>query len=185
MRSALSAAVALAMLATACAHAPPAPPASLVGADGARQSLGDVVQRAPWTVLVFVSDACPCMAAHRDRLEELAAAYGPRQVQFLAVESEVGRTAEQLASEARDYSVPLVRDEGARLANALGAEYATYTVILDRTGQTRYRGGIDSDKLTIHPEATLFVRDALDDLLAGRPPRVAEGKTLGCMLRKW
>lgn len=171
------------LLAVACAHG--ALPASLTGVDGKSLSLADLARRAPFTVIVFVSATCPCTAAHQERLEDLEAAYRPRGVQLVAVDSEVGTTPASLALEARDYSVPLLADEGARLATALGAEYATYTVILDREGHPRYRGGIDSDKGTIHPDATLYVRDALEDLLAGKPPRRAEGKTLGCMLRKW
>ena len=46
------------------------------------------------------------------------------------------------------------------------------------------RGGFDSDKTELTPDAHFFVRDALDDLLAGRPVRAAEGKTLGCTLRR-
>jgi hypothetical protein len=58
-------------------------------------------------------------------------------------------------------------------------------VVLDGEGRVRYRGGIDSDRTHLHEDATPFLRLALDDLLAGRPPRVAEGKTLGCSLQKW
>ncbi len=163
---------------------PPAPPV-LDAVDGSPASFADLTRRSPWTVVVFVSRSCPCVAAHWDRLEALAKTYQPRGVQFAVVDPEVDTTAQSLATEARDYSVPVYRDEGARLANALGAEYATYTVIADRDGRPHYRGGLDSDKMTLHPDARLFVRDALEDLLAGREPRVAEGKALGCMLRKW
>jgi len=173
----------LVLLATACAHAPP--PATLVGVDGSRRSLTDFTHRAPWTVVMFVSSTCPCMASHRDPLEDLAAAYAPRGVRFLAVESDVTTTPESLAAEAREYSMPLLRDDGARLANALGAESATYTVIVDREGRVRYRGGFDSDRVTRHPDATPYVREALDDLLAGKPPRRPETNALGCMLRKY
>lgn len=173
----------LVLLEMACAHAPPPP--SLVGVDGSRRSLTDLTRRAPWTVVMFVSSTCPCMASHRDPLEDLAAAYAPRGVQFLAVESDVTITPQGLAAEAREYSMPLLRDEGARLANAFGAESATYTVVVDREGHIRYRGGFDSDRVTRHPDATPYVRDALEDLLAGRPPRRPETNALGCMLRKW
>lgn len=134
---------------------------------------------------MFVSATCPCMASHRDPLEDLAAAYAPRGVQFVAVESDVETTPRSLAAEAREYSMPLLADEGARLANVLGAESATYTVIVDREGHVRYRGGFDSDRVTRHPDATPYVRDALDDLLAGKPPRRPETNALGCMLRKY
>ena len=83
------------------------------------------------------------------------------------------------------YPFPIVLDRGGRLADAVGADYATYSVVVDRQGRIHYRGGIDTDKTHLHVDATPYLRDALDDLLAGRSPRVAEGKTLGCSLAKW
>ncbi len=84
----------------------------------------------------------------------------------------------------RGYPFPIVRDRGAKLADAVGAEYATYTVVADAEGQIRYRGGIDTDKVHLHEDATPYLRNALDDLLAGHEPRAPEGKTLGCALMK-
>ena len=96
-------------------------------------------------------------------------------------------TAEFDAAEAarRGYPFPVLHDPGARLAWALGAEYATYAVVLDPEGRIRYHGGVDSDKGHLHDDAVPYVRNALDDLLAGRAPRVAEAKTLGCSLETW
>lgn len=183
--------VVAALLAAGCAASPPpitSPgTATLTSADGAERAYREVVAAAPWTVLVFVSANCPCLDAHKARLAELAAAYAPRGVQFLAVDSEVGTTKESAAAEMRalGLSFPVVIDRGARVANALGAEYATYTALVDRDGRVAYRGGIDSDKRMLHNDTTPYLRDALDDVLAGAPPRRTEGKTLGCMLRKW
>jgi hypothetical protein len=102
------------------------------------------------------------------------------------VDSEVGGSPDADAAEAkrRGYPFSILTDRGAKLADALGAEYATYTVVFDSSGRVRYRGGIDSDKQRLHDDATFFLRDALDDLLAGRAVRTSEGKTLGCVLTK-
>jgi len=181
-------ALAFALLVAACSVVPQTPDAAkLTSADGAVRDYKALVAAAPWTVLVFVSSECPCLEAHLGRLRELSATYTPRGVQFVAVDSEVGRTTELLAAEARSLSLgfPLMLDPGARVANNLGAEYATYSVVVDREGNVRYRGGVDSDKRKLHDDATPFLRDALDDLLSGSAPRRPEGKTLGCVLRKW
>jgi hypothetical protein len=58
-------------------------------------------------------------------------------------------------------------------------------VVLDAQGRLRYHGGIDSDRSHLHDDAQPYLGDALVDLLSGRSPRVAEGKTLGCALRTW
>lgn len=139
------------------------------------------------TVFVFFSPDCHCLRQHEARLRDLDATFRARGVQFFMVDSEVRASIERDAEEARRraYTFPILVDRGARLADAVGAEYAAYAVIVDRSGRLRYRGGVDSDKDHLHADATPYLRDALDDLLAGRDPRVANAKTLGCALQKW
>ena len=136
---------------------------------------------------IFFSPDCHCLSVHEPRLRALFDAYHPRGVQFFMVDSEVRGSLERDASEARrrGYPFPILGDRGAKLADALGADYATYTVVVDPQARVRYRGGIDTDKSHVHDGATAYLKDALDDLLADREPRVLEGKTLGCSLEKW
>jgi hypothetical protein len=158
--------------------------ATLEGTDGAAHAL---VARAPhaYLVVIFFSADCHVLRAHDERIRKLAADFAPESVQFLAVDSEVGATLEQGRAELsrRGYPFPLVVDRGGAIAQRLGAEYAGYTVIVDREGVVRYRGGLDSDRVRLRDDATWYVRDALRDLLSGRAPRRAEGKALGCALR--
>jgi hypothetical protein len=161
------------------------PSLRLVDTAGATTTMPDDLARAKITVIVFYAEHCPCFRVHEARLQELARTYAERGVRFVLVDSEVSATAERDARAARERGLPAIAlDPGAKLADALGAEYATYTVVLDAEGHVRYRGGIDSDKERLHDDADAYVRNALDDLLAGREPRMAEGKTLGCALQK-
>jgi AhpC/TSA family len=185
------------LLALACAScattrgpgaiAPEIPRVSVVGPEGEPLDLHSLARSAPLTVLVFFSPDCHCLSVHEPRLRALFETYHSRGVQFFMVDSEVRGSLERDATEARerDYPFPILGDRGARLADALGAEYATYTVVFDSTAHVRYRGGIDTDKSHLHDDATLYLKDALDDLLAAREPRLSQGKTLGCSLQKW
>jgi hypothetical protein len=183
--------VALACPLLACAPRPAAtaqlPSTTLQMSDGGGLDVRELAARAPLTVLVFFSPACHCLDQHDARIRALAEAYRPRGVQLVMVDSEVrGSTAADLEqARARGYAFPIARDPGGRLAKALDAQYATYSVVVDAKGEIRYRGGWDSDKTHLRDDATPYVREALDDLLAGRPPRVAETKTLGCALETW
>jgi hypothetical protein len=140
-----------------------------------------------FTVLVFFSPGCHCLTLHDARLRELYERYHPRGVELLMIDSETGGSAERDVAEAqrRGYPFPIARDPGAKLARALGARYATYSVVVDGEGRIRYHGGIDSDKSHLHADARPYLRDALEDLLSGRSPRVAEGEALGCALQTW
>lgn len=167
--------------------APVVPSLPLVGVRGEPIDTRALVERAALTVIVFFSPDCRCLDIHEPRLHALFDAYHPRGVQFFMVDSEVRSSLERDSAEAqrRGYPFPILGDRAARLADALGAEYATYSVIVDASGRVRYRGGIDSDKTHMHDDATPYLKDALDDLLADREPRVAAGKALGCSLQKW
>ncbi|MGA3120904.1 MAG: redoxin family protein [Polyangiaceae bacterium] len=166
--------------------APQTPSAPLVAVDGTSRDARSVAADSRWTVFIFFSSHCHCLAAHDPRIRALFDAYAPRGVQFAMVDSEVLATPEADAVEAhrRGYRFPIWLDRQAKLADALGAEYATYAVVVDSRGSVLYRGGLDSDKQHLHADAQFYLRDALEDLLAGRTPRRAEGKTLGCALLK-
>jgi len=163
------------------------PHVALESPKGAGVDTRAIAGDAKYTVLVFFSAHCPCQRAHDARLRAMADAYAARGVVFAAVDSEVRATPERDAGEAakRGYAYPILVDRGATLASSLGASYATYSVVFDHDGRIRYHGGLDTDRRTLHDDATFFLRDALDDLLAGRSPRVPSGKTLGCALETW
>jgi peroxiredoxin len=173
------------------ACAPPArppsrlPEATLLASDGEHR-LGEIVKSGRVTVIVFFSADCPCQAAHDARLRDLAGTYAARGVDVVAVDSEAGASPERSAKEsrARAYPFPLLADPRGALADALGAEFATYTVVIDAQGSVRYRGGLDSDRVSLTAEASLWVRNAVDRLLAGASPDPAEAEALGCALRR-
>ncbi len=161
-----------------------APP--LAGTDGAPHDLLPTGEER-YVVLIFFSADCQVLAAHDERIRGIAETYVRRGFRFLAVDPEVGATLEVDAREvaARGYPFPIVLDRGARLAKAAGALYAGQTFVIDRSGRPVYQGGIDSDRTRLTNGKASYLVDALDDLLAGRPPRVAQTKVLGCALRTW
>ncbi|HZU85637.1 MAG TPA: redoxin domain-containing protein [Polyangiaceae bacterium] len=160
---------------------------TLVGPHGERVDVERAARASRFTVLVFFSLDCHCFAAHEERLRALYREYVPRGVTVWIVDSEVraSRARDDAEAERRGLPFPILLDPGGKLADRLGAEYATYSVVLDAEARVRYSGGIDSDKTHLRADATPYLRDALDDLLAGRPPRLAVGKALGCALERW
>jgi hypothetical protein len=179
-------AAAACLLVAACASVKPPPNGTVPVIAGEGPSLDELTRGAPLTVVVFFSSHCPCQRAHDERLRALAAKYGPAGVHFVLVDAEADATRErdEVEARARSYPFPILADPSGSLADSLGAEYATYTVVLDAEHRVRYEGGLDSDKQHLTEDARFYLRDALDDLLGGRSPRVPVGKTLGCVLRR-
>jgi peroxiredoxin len=180
------------LFASGACQRPPALHASvprlvLAGTDGTKHDLAEESRSSRLTVLFFTAWNCPCQAVHDARIRDLYAHYHSLGVDVLAIDSEVGGKVERDKEEAtrRGYAFPVLVDTGGALARAVGAEYATESFVLDSTGIVRYHGGLDSDRKQLHDDAQPFLRDALDDLLAGKSLRMAESKALGCALQTW
>ena len=151
---------------------------------GRSERVGELAALQPFTVLFFIAPACPVQKAHEARLRALVEAYRERGVAFAGVSSEVDADPTEDRARGARLGVPLFNDRGAKLADAVGAEYSTHTVILDRGGRVLYSGGFDSQRTHMTDAATFYVKDALDAALAGAPIPKARTEALGCPLRK-
>jgi hypothetical protein len=163
--------------------APSVPSLVLLGEDGASLPLDAALRGHPATVITFCSAHCPCQRAHDARLRDLIAKDTPRGVGFLVVDSEEGAAKDLDAEESRARGYPIWRDDGGKLARALDAEYATYSVVVDGAGKVLYRGGFDSDKSHLRDDRVTYLEDAVDDVVGQRPVRRAEAKAFGCSLQ--
>ena len=176
------------LLSAACipSRAPARPFTTLRGSDGLSHAILPN-GRDQLSVLIFFSADCYCLLAHGQRIADLVQTFGSRGVHFWAIDSEVGSTIERDRAEAREraYPFPILLDPGALEARAFGAAYAGYVVVLNGRSEVLYRGGIDSDCVRLRSNSARYLKNALEDLLAGSAPRLAEGKTLGCVLRTW
>ncbi len=160
---------------------------SLLTSTGDNWPLGANISSSRFTVLEFFSANCPVQKSHDQRLVQLHERYRSRGVRIVIVDSESAGSPERDAEGAknRGYPFPILIDKEGRVANLLHAEYATFTVVVDRYGKTHYAGGIDSDHSRLSSQGVPYLKNALDDLLAGNEPRQTTTKTLGCTLQKW
>ena len=186
-QGALAASVWLSLATALSARAEPPPPdvrdAVLRDARGATITLAELTRAHRLTVFTFYGATCPCFAAHVERLRQLASELGPQGVGFVVVDSERHAKGDPPVPREVAPGLPIFRDEGGTLARRLDARYATESYIEDATGHIRYRGGIDSDRKYLRPDAQPYLRQALARLLAGDGPALATTKAVGCALR--
>jgi hypothetical protein len=164
----------------------PVPEPSIAGTNHlAFEKLRQASAGSRFTVLTFFSRHCPCVRAHDARMTALYEQYHGQGVGFLAIDSEIDSSESLDRAEriSRGYPFDIVHEDGASIATRLGAEYATYSVIVDPSLEIRYRGGIDSDRVHLREDAASYLADALSDLVAERNVARPEAKTFGCALR--
>lgn len=149
---------------------------------GHRYTQADVAKNRA-TVFIFASTQCPVSNVYTPRINELAKTYMPKGVRFFLVNSNREETLAIVQKDAklRSYPFPVVKDNGTELADRLGARCTPEVIILDPTGDTRYRGRIDDNK-----DRTKIVRqdakEALDSLLAGKPIAFPRTLATGCAI---
>jgi peroxiredoxin len=143
------------------------------------------------TVVVFTCNHCPYALAWHDRLLDVARDYAGEGVRMLAINP---NDAERYPRDSLDamrervradggWPIPYLRDEDQSVAGAYGAKTTPDVFVVAADGAIAYRGAPDAD----HGDPALgavWLREALDDVLAGRPARRAETRPVGCSI-KW
>jgi peroxiredoxin len=161
-----------------------APPFDLPGVDGANHSLDDY-EGMPVAV-VFSCVHCPYVVRWEERINAIAGDYAG-QAALVAINSNyhLGDTFEHMAARAaeRGFVFPFLRDESQAVANAYAASRTPEVFLFDGDRHLVYHGAPDSDAYD-PAGATPYLRDALDAVLSGREPPVAETPPVGCTI-KW
>jgi peroxiredoxin len=144
----------------------------------------------PATVVVFTANHCPYALAWHDRLDAVARDYADRGVTVLQINAndEARYPADSTEAsakrvEAGAFSGPYLRDLTQEVARSFGAAKTPDVYVLDSTGTVVYHGAPDADHADDSQNAA-FVREALDDVLAGRPVARPETQPVGCSV-KW
>lgn len=162
----------------------PAPGFRLPGIDGATHGLADYEGKP--VAVVFSCCHCPYVVAWEDRLNAIARRYAGRAA-LLAVNANhhIGDTFEHMQERAAEkgFVFPFLRDESQDVAAAYGAQRTPEVFLLDAEHRLVYHGAPDSD-YTDETGAEPWLRQALDAVLAGEPPPVAETPPVGCTV-KW
>jgi len=145
---------------------------------------------APATVVVFTCNHCPYALAWHERINALVRDYADRGVRVLQVnpnDAERHPRDSLDAMRARvargEFAGPYLHDESQAVARAFGAQTTPDVFVVGPDGRVVYRGAPDAD----HGDPSLdaaWVREALEDVLAGRPVARAETQPVGCSV-KW
>jgi len=147
---------------------------------------GDALNIAPGkkgTVILFMSAVCPCSNSHVEIVKKLADKFA--DFAFVGVHSNADETPQVSQSyfKTAAFAFPIIEDSKARLADEYKALKTPHAFVLSPEGKVLYRGGITSSTVGETADKQ-FLKDALEDVSAGRDVRVAEGRSLGCTISR-
>jgi mono/diheme cytochrome c family protein len=151
------------------------------------RGLDDLLRDQRACVLAFTTLDCPLAGRYLPRLVALEAELRGRGVRFALVNVGPRDGVTAVAARALEAGVdfPALKDPRGDVARALGVERSPEVVVIDAARRLRYRGRIDDQHRVTGERPTASredLREALEDVLADRPVRVAETTVDGCRL---
>jgi peroxiredoxin len=139
-------------------------------------------------VLVFLSFDCPVSNSYCQPLADLYRELHTQGVTLLGLTVNLEQTPAEVAQQAREFRLPfpVYRDQGLKAAEALQAQATPEVFVLDGNYVLRYRGRIDDAWVErLKPRHTVTrqdLRQALSEVLSGRPVSVPWTEPVGCAI---
>jgi peroxiredoxin len=169
-----------------------APDFELPGVDGKTHTL-ESVKGPKATIIVFSCNHCPYVVMNEDRLIAVCNDYKARGVGMAAINSNDALnypedSFEKMKERAKEkgFPFPYLRDESQGIARAYGATHTPHLFVFDAALELAYTGCVDDDNnyKTRKTPSKQYLREALDALVAGKRPPLAETHAIGCTI-KW
>jgi peroxiredoxin len=170
----------------------PAPPAigtviddfKLPDADGAEHTLKSLAGK-NGAVIIFIATRCPVSNAYNDRMQKLSEDYKARGINVVGINSNNIEPASEVKSHAAEkhLAFTILKDDGNKIADRLGATRTPEAYVIDAGGKLVYHGRIDNSQNPANI-ASNDLREALNEMLAGKPVSKTGGAAFGCSIKR-
>jgi peroxiredoxin len=170
----------------------PAPPTigsaiedfTLPDANGVNHSLKSLMGK-KGTVIIFVATKCPVSNAYNDRMQKVYEDYQAKGVSVIGINANSTEPAAEVKSHAAEKGLKfaILKDDGNKIADRLGATRTPEAYVLDAGGKLVYHGRIDNSQ-KMEGITSNDLRDALDEMLAGKAISKTGGAAFGCSIKR-
>ncbi len=135
-------------------------------------------------VVVFLSAQCPVVKQYNERLNQIAADYQSKGINFVGINSNHTESADWVKTHAAEnYKFPMLVDKGNAFADKLGATVTPEAYYFDAKNVLLYHGAIDNDKNGKAITDT-YLKTAFDSALAGKPVAKTRANAFGCSIKR-
>jgi peroxiredoxin len=140
-------------------------------------------------VVTFIGTQCPISNSYMPTLIELHDRYARQGVQFLAINANDQDSLEEVRAHAQERKIPfpVLKDSRQDAVAMLDARRTPEAFLLDAKLVVRYRGRIDDQYGYAYRRASpkqTELKDAIEELLAGKPISVPVTKVQGCKISR-
>jgi peroxiredoxin len=171
-----------------------APDFSLPDSNGKTHSLSE--NKGKYVVLEWFNPECPFVKKHygSDNMQKLQKEFTDKGVVWLTIDSSsegaegylTADAANKIMTQWKTHQTALLLDPDGVAGKAYGAKNTPDMIVINPEGKIVYEGAIDS-KASPNPadipSSTNYVKNALDESLAGKPVSNAQTKPYGCSVK--
>ena len=168
----------------------PAPDFNLMNIDGKKYSLASFKEKKA-LVVIFSCNHCPYVQAYEDRIKQIKKDYQNKGVEVIAINSNEDKgypedSFENMKKRAAEkkFNFLYLRDEDQSVARAYDATHTPEIFVFDKNRKLAFHGKIDDNWQEPNKVKNHYLKDTLDELLAGKEISVPETFTIGCTI-KW
>ena len=142
-------------------------------------------------LVMFSCNTCPYVIKSQPRTREMMAYAAERGIGMVIINSNEGYRNDEDSPEAmaayaekQEYKVPYVIDEKSKLADAFGATRTPEVYLFDATGKLLYKGAMEDNPANPSESKQLFLKNAIDNMLAGASIDPNSTKSIGCSIKR-
>jgi hypothetical protein len=142
-----------------------------------------------WNVLFFLISDCPIAKQYAPEIQRICTAYATEGAECTLVYVDPSMTEDAIRQYMKEYRYDCckaVHDPDHRLVRAAGVSVSSEVAVFARGASLKYRGRIDDFHAALGTSRQRAnrhdLRDALDDLVAGRPVREPRSEAYGCFI---
>jgi len=157
---------------------------TLSDTNGSSQSLNDLKGK-NGAVVIFLSAQCPVVKGYHERINQLAADYQAKGINFIGINSNSTESLDWVKSNAVEYGFkfPVLIDKNNVLADKLGASVTPEVFYVDAKNTLLYHGAVDNDRSGKNVSEN-YLRTAFDDSLAGKKIAKTSASAFGCTIKR-
>jgi peroxiredoxin len=136
-------------------------------------------------VVVFLSAQCPVVKGYNQRINQIAADYQAKGINFIGINSNATESLDWVKSDAAEvgYKFPLLIDKGNVLADKLAASVTPEVYYFDAKNVLLYHGAIDNDRSGKNITDP-YLRTAFDSSLSGKKIEKTKANAFGCSIKR-
>jgi thioredoxin-related protein len=142
-------------------------------------------------IVMFSCNTCPYVIKSQERTKEMMKFAKDKGVGMVIINSNDAKRGDDDSFDAmkkyakeQGYTASYVLDGKSMVADAFGASRTPEVFLFDKTGKLVYKGAMEDNPSTPSESKEMYLRDAVNNMMAGKPINPGSTKSVGCSIKR-